>query len=202
MRKAMLRKIEAAAKAPEILMSSPNPEDWETTGMPVVEDTHETVFQVEIKEDGSTIWRELMPEPVAHTGERFYVSGSFNDWGVTQMQTDPSIPQLFTLEIVTTEPQTKFCIQSDENPDMKYYPAVPDCPSKAVQILGPDKPEDPEHACWLIQSALDESAYRIEFFKGETSVTVNWIRIKVPVREGDDSVREGDDSVRQGGDGE
>merc|ERR1711865_1044431 len=79
-RQAVLKKLEKASP-PDIYKGSANPEEWESNGMPIGEENLGKEFQVEVTPSGDTIWRELVGVPPAEAGERFYMSGTCNEWG-------------------------------------------------------------------------------------------------------------------------
>mmetsp|Transcript_16377 Transcript_16377/g.46760 ORF Transcript_16377/g.46760 Transcript_16377/m.46760 type:complete len:949 (-) Transcript_16377:148-2994(-) len=176
-RVAMREKI-ASAPPPEIMMHSDDPEDWESNGMPVSEDKIGKTYQVEILEGGKAVWREIVGMAPASTGERFYLSGSFNHFGMDQMVESESIPNLYTLDIeLGPMGEAAFHVVCDEDPYMVYYPAAPRCTRKAVPIVGPGPVQgDREEATWCIL-AEPGARYRVEFFHNDYSTSVTWLRI-------------------------
>jgi hypothetical protein len=151
-RAAMRQKI-SSAPPPEILMMGDNPEEWESSGMPTDEDKIGKFFQVEILEDGKAIWREVVGDAPPGKGERFYLSGSFNKWGMERMTQDPAISSLCSCTITLgASGEELFNIIADEDPFSLYYPTEPRCTWKACPIIGPEPPppEDKEEAAWCI----------------------------------------------------
>nr|AQS99269.1 type I polyketide synthase [Gambierdiscus polynesiensis] len=177
-RKAMRDRI-ASAPAPDILMLGDDPEEWESNGMPVDEDTIGKLYQVEVFEGGKAIWREVVGTQALKRGERFYLSGTFNSWGMDALEQHPEIPSLHSAEVtVGIMGEELFYIVCDENPDMVYYPTQPRCTRKVVPIAGPEPVAcDPEQASWCIV-ADPRTRVRIEFHLAETTVSVAWIKCR------------------------
>mmetsp|Transcript_85783 Transcript_85783/g.199386 ORF Transcript_85783/g.199386 Transcript_85783/m.199386 type:complete len:956 (-) Transcript_85783:192-3059(-) len=177
-RKAMRDRI-ASAAPPDILMLGDDPEEWESNGMPIDEDSIGKLYQVEVLEGGKAIWREVVGTQALKRGERFYLSGTFNSWGMDALQQHPEIPSLHSAEItVGMMGEELFYIVCDENPDMVYYPTQPRCTRKVVPIAGPEPvASDPEQSSWCI-IADPGTRLRVEFHVAETSVSVTWIRCR------------------------
>jgi len=177
-RKVMRDRI-ASAPPPEIAMLGEDPEDWESNGMPIDEDKIGKMYQVEVLEGGKTIWREVVGTPPLKRGERFYLSGTFNAWGMEAMEADLDIPNLHSAEItIGNMGEELFYIVCDEDPNMVYFPTQPRCNRKTVPIAGPEAVGgDPEDSSWSIM-ASPGSRYRVEFYLAESSVSVTWIRCR------------------------
>jgi len=167
----------AAAPPPDVMMLGDDPEEWETNGMPVSEDKIGKIFQVEIMENGKAIWREVVATPPSILGERFYVSGTFNDWGIEKMAADALIPDLHTLNITIGETgQELFHIVANEDTSLVYYPRdTPRCISKVEPIAGPEPVADKEDCSWAIV-AQPGMQFAIEFHCTTFSRSVSWIR--------------------------
>jgi len=177
-RKAMRDRI-ATAAPPEITMLGEDPEEWESNGMPIDEDKIGKLYQVEVLEGGKTIWREVVGTPSARRGERFYLSGTFNAWGMQLLEPDAEIPSLHSAEIAIGDMgEELFYIICDEDPDMVYYPTQARCTRKVVPIAGPEPVTgDPEDSSWSI-AARPGTRYRVEFHVAESSVSVTWMRCR------------------------
>mmetsp|Transcript_7666 Transcript_7666/g.12891 ORF Transcript_7666/g.12891 Transcript_7666/m.12891 type:complete len:873 (-) Transcript_7666:110-2728(-) len=176
-RRAMLRKIEAAV-APDILTSDPDPETWESTGMPVGEVYKPTHFQVELDAKGKVIWREMVEELPSRFGDTFKISGSFNSWDTATMEEDLMTPGLFTAEVkIGQEGFECFFIVADDDANMVYYPDVSQGSIMAAPVKGPEMPPaDRESNAWVIQ---DEPGvkYCVEFYRTDFSRAVQWKRL-------------------------
>lgn len=174
----LLNKI-THAPPPDIAMLTEDPEDWETNGMPVAEDTIGKIFQVEVMEDGKAIWREVVQPPPAFLGDRFYVSGTLNAWGMDLMVPHDFIPNLHTLEItVGATGEELFHILANEDPGLVYYPRdTPRCTRKVEPIAGPEDIDVKEECCWAIV-AHPGTRFRVEFHCAAHSISVNWIRLR------------------------
>jgi polyketide synthase-associated protein len=178
-RAAMRDKI-SSAPPPEILVMGNNPEEWETTGMPSDEDKIGKFFQVEVLEDGKAIWREVVGAAAGSKGERFYLSGSFNNFGMERMEQDDHIRTLFSCNITMgASGEELFNIICDEDPFMCYYPEQPRCTRKACPIIGPEPPppEGKEEATWCIVGEPG-SSYKVEFHCTDKSTSVTWLKTK------------------------
>lgn len=174
-----MREKLAAAPPPEIMMLSEDPEDWETNGMPVSEDKIGKVFQVEVLDGGRAIWREVVAVPPAFLGDRFSVSGTFNDWSFHPMVADGAVPHLYAAE-VTVGPtgEELFHIVANEDRGLVYYPRdTPRCTVKVEPIIGPEDVDVNEECCWAIV-ANPGVRYRIEFHCAPHAISVNWLRIR------------------------
>mmetsp|Transcript_37137 Transcript_37137/g.56170 ORF Transcript_37137/g.56170 Transcript_37137/m.56170 type:complete len:168 (-) Transcript_37137:123-626(-) len=159
------------------MMLSEDPEDWETNGMPVGEDQIGKVFQVEILEDGRAIWREVVTAPPAFFGDRFSLSGTFNNWDFEPMSPDPDVPNLYFTELIVGDSgEELFHIAANEDRGLAYYPRdTPRCTFKAEPIVGPEDVDANEECCWAIL-ATPGTRYRIEFHCTPHSISVNWLR--------------------------
>jgi len=177
-RKAMRDKI-ASAPPPDILMLGEDPEDWESNGMPVDEGKIGKLFQVEVQGDGKAVWREVVGAPASRRGERFYVTGTFNQWGMDAMEQDAEIPTLHTAEItVGIMGEELFHVICDEDPGMAYYPTQPRCTRKVVPIAGPEPIlGDPEESSWALVAAPG-TRYRLEFHVAGESVSMTWLKCR------------------------
>jgi len=158
-------------------MLADDPEEWETSGMPIDEDKIGKMFQVEINEAGKAIWREIVGAQAEKRGERFYLSGTFNAWGMDLLEPDAEIPSLRRAEVIIGGMgEELFHIVCDEDPDMIYYPTQPRCTRKLVPIVGPEPiAHDPEDSSWSIQGAPG-TRFQVEFHISESSVSVTWFR--------------------------
>eukprot|EP00403_Amphidinium_massartii_P017302 CAMPEP_0178421644 /NCGR_PEP_ID=MMETSP0689_2-20121128/26753_1 /TAXON_ID=160604 /ORGANISM="Amphidinium massartii, Strain CS-259" /LENGTH=914 /DNA_ID=CAMNT_0020043161 /DNA_START=31 /DNA_END=2772 /DNA_ORIENTATION=+ len=140
-RKVLLNKINAAPP-PDVAVWSDDPEDWETSGIPI--DADECVdkqFQVELLEHGKVVWREVVEEEPETRGSRFYLTGTFNDWGFDQMELDDVMPDLYVLEMeLGDEGAENFQIVVDEDTDLIYYPETEQCVRKSAPVKGPGVP--------------------------------------------------------------
>lgn len=167
---------------PDIAMLGEDPEEWESSGMPIDEDKIGKMFQVEVIESDKnvkTIWREVVGTPPTKRGERFYLSGSFNAWGMEPMEASFDIPNLHSAEItVGNMGEELFYIICDEDPNMVYFPTMARCQRKTIPIAGPEPVGgDPEDSSWSI-TGQPGSRYRVEFYLAETSVSVMWVRCR------------------------
>lgn len=178
-----MREKLAAAPPPEIMMLADDPEEWETNGMPLSEDKIGKIFQVEVLDDGKAIWREVVSVPPAILGERFYVSGTFNAWGMARMMGDAAIPSLYVAEITVGDTgEELFHILANEDPSLVYYPRdTPRCTSKVEPLAGPEEVDIKEECCWAIVSDPG-TQYRIEFHCTEHSRSVYWFRAQASLR--------------------
>jgi len=174
-----MREKLAAAPPPEIMMLSEDPEDWETNGMPVSEDKIGKVFQVEVQEDGKAIWREVVTPPPDFLGDRFYLSGTFNDWGMDDMAEDVAVPNLHSAEItIGATGEELFHVIANEDPGLAYYPRdTARCTRKVEPIVGPEEMDDKEECCWAIV-ANPGTRYRIEFHCTPHSISLTWLRLR------------------------
>jgi len=174
-----MREKLAAAPPPEIMMLSEDPEDWETNGMPVSEDKIGKVFQVEVQEDGKAIWREVVTPPPDFLGDRFYLSGTFNDWGMDDMAEDVAVPNLHSAEItIGATGEELFHVIANEDPGLAYYPRdTARCTRKVEPIVGPEEVDDKEECCWAIV-ANPGTRYRIEFHCTPHSISLTWLRLR------------------------
>jgi hypothetical protein len=166
------------APPPEILTLGDSPEEWESTGMPVTEDKIGKTFQVEVSE-GKTVWREVMVPPPASFGERFYLSASWNGWGMEAMKEVEDMPDLYECEVtIGPECEEYFHIIADEDFNMAYFPSVPRCTRKVADVIGPVSTGGlQEDASWCIQ-APEGTRFKVEFYVTKALATLNWIRIK------------------------
>jgi len=174
-----IREKLAAAPPPEIMMLSENPEDWETDGMPLSEDKIGKFFQVEILEDGKAVWREIVIPPPDYLGDCFFLSGTFNEWGMDCMTEDAKVPNLHCAEITVGETgEELFHIVANEDPGLTYFPRhTARCTRKAEPVAGPEEVDSPEECSWAIV-ADPGTRYRVEFFCSPHSVSVNWLRLR------------------------
>jgi len=173
----MLKKL-SDAPAPDILMMSDDPEEWETNGMPLSEDNIGKIFQVEVQEDGKAIWREVVQPPPAFLGDCFFLSGTFNEWGMDRMVPDENIANLHFAEIVLGDTgEELFNIVANEDPGLTYFPRdTARCQRKVEPVAGPRDVGPSEDYCWAIVDHPG-TRFRIEFFCTEHSTSVNWIRV-------------------------
>ena len=177
-RSLMMQKIMKAA-APEIIKGSQDPEDWETNGAPLSEDKIGKLYEVEVDLNGTVVWREVVetpPDPKAHA--RFGIAGSFNSWSCSPMAEVPGLPNLFAAEVTIGDSGEEFFhILGDEDVGQVYYPALPRCTRKLVEIRGPSTVlGNPEAHAWCIQGQPG-SRFRVEFQITKRSVLVTWLRI-------------------------
>mmetsp|Transcript_65865 Transcript_65865/g.140935 ORF Transcript_65865/g.140935 Transcript_65865/m.140935 type:complete len:945 (+) Transcript_65865:73-2907(+) len=168
----------AQAPPPEILTLGDSPEEWESTGMPVTEDKIGKTFQVEVSE-GKTVWREVMVPPPATFGERFYLSASWNGWGMEPMKEVEDMPDLYECEVtIGPDCEEYFHIIADEDYNMSYFPSMPRCTRKVADVMGPSSTGGmQEDASWCIQ-APEGTRFKVEFYVTKALATLNWIRIK------------------------
>merc|ERR1712151_1221420 len=118
----------AGAPPPEITMLSDDPEDWESSGRPVDEDKIGKTFQVELNAQGKSVWREVIEKPRHMKVERFYISGTWNKWGLQAMEPHLEIPNLFVADIEVSEHgEELFNIVCDEDFDLTFFPMEPRC---------------------------------------------------------------------------
>jgi len=174
----MREKIGTAPPA-EITALSDDPEEWESSGLPILEDKIGATFQVEVTADGKTVWREVVETPSENKGERFYILGSWNDWGMDAMADSGDIANLYWSKATIGESGEEFFqVICDEDFSRAYFPAVPMCTRKATEILGPSNPgsASPEFA-WCIQ-AEPGTTFKVEFYISDTTKSVNWYRLK------------------------
>jgi polyketide synthase-associated protein len=173
----MMDRIE---KAPTAKLSRPSedPEEWETTGMPISGVSKPTMFQVEVTESGNTIWREVVPEAPASLGRFFHLSGTFNGWGLTPMREDPDVKGLFCADLTIGElGEELFHIVVDGIPDLLMYPSEAPCGYKTAPINGPEPPVgDMTDCAWFISSDPG-TTFSIQFFRSGTIKTITWLRI-------------------------
>jgi len=176
-RSKLLGKITNAPPA-DLMMHTDDPEDWETNGMPLAEDTAGKVFQVEVTSGGKAIWREVVYPPPATWGERFYLSGTFNDWGMDFMLPHERIPALHAIEIAVGETgEELFNVIANEDAALVYYPReTPRCTRRVEPIAGPEEIEIKEECCWAIV-ASPGSRFRVEFHCAPHAVSLTWIPI-------------------------
>lgn len=176
-RRAILNRITGAPPS-EIFKPTDNPEDWESTGMPSLVNKPK-MYQVEVNDDGATIWREVVSEPAGRLGKSFHLSGTFNDWGVTAMKEDPEVKGLFTAEVTINAFDGKECfhIVVDGVPDLIIYPSEPHCQYKTAEIKGPELPFGDARTCsWLI-AAEPGTRFSIQFFRSASAKTISWIKL-------------------------
>jgi hypothetical protein len=175
--RAMMNRIQNAPAA-EIKRPSHDPEEWETTGMPISAPKKPTKFQVELNEDGSTIWREVVPEPARSLGRSFHLSGTFNDWGLMAMREDPDVRGLFCADVTIGENGAElFHIVVDGVPDMLFYPTEVQCRCKTSPIQGPELPVgDVKDCSWCI-SASPGTTFSVQFFRTAETKTITWLRV-------------------------
>ncbi|CAK9036454.1 unnamed protein product [Durusdinium trenchii] len=177
-RSLMMQKIQQAAP-PEIIKATQDPEDWESNGAPLSEDKIGKLYEVEVDLSGKVVWREVVetpPDPKAH--ERFGIAGSFNSWSCRTMAEIAGLPGLFGAEVTIGESgEEYFHILGDEDTSQVYYPAMPRCTRKLVDVRGPSAVlGNPEEHAWCIQGQPG-SRFRIEFQITARSVLVTWLRI-------------------------
>merc|ERR1711963_612229 len=92
-RRAMQIKI-LEAPPPEIAMLGDDPSDWESHGMPLDDSQIGKRYQVELSEAGKVIWREVCLPRKTYRGDKFYLTGTYNDWRMDYMLPDADIPHL------------------------------------------------------------------------------------------------------------
>lgn len=163
---------------PKIIRAGNSWEEWQNHGRP-----HDTkpgaMYQVELGPDGSAIWREVMTPEIdtSFVDGPFYIEGSVNNWGMSELTPSADLPGLHTIEIeIGDEEEETFRIIAGEDPDEVLYPAVPRSTKRTAQILGPDKPYSDDDA-WLIRGH-SQQRFRIEFFVSAGCKTVTWIPLK------------------------
>jgi len=176
-RRTIMDRIETSP-CTEIIRPSADPEEWETTGMPISGVTKPKMFQVEVNDDGKTIWREVVSEAPRSLGKSFHLSGTFNNWGVTVMQEDGEVKGLFCADVTIGDfGEELFHIVVDGVPDLLIYPSEAQCPSKISPILGPELPVgDMKDCSWYI-SGNPGATLNIQFFRSASTKTISWLRI-------------------------
>lgn len=177
-RKIIIERIESADPT-KINKPSPDPEEWETSGMPLISSGKPKLYQVEMNNKGETIWREVVEEPPAALGKVFHISGTFNDWELLPLVEDSEIPGLFCADVVIgNSGEELFHIVVDRIADLIIYPAEPTCAHKTAAIQGPDTPDgfDLKECTWRICASAGER-FNIQFFRTATTKTVTWLRL-------------------------
>lgn len=169
------------APAPLISILADNPEEWETSGMPLT-GTRGVKYQVEFRQSGETLWRELVDLTADRVLGRPYLSGTFNGWEMTEMSEDLSVPDLYTLEVAIGETgQELVQVVVDEDLDQVFYPRVQRCKKRASKLVGPqpiDEKLQREDATWCLEGAVGDT-YRVEFYSHKSSRSLSWIKVKL-----------------------
>jgi len=179
-RRVVMERIESAEPTKKIHKPSLDPEEWESSGMPISSLVKPKLFQVEINNEGQTIWREVVPEPPAVLGKIFHISGTFNDWGLLPLREDPEIPGLFCADMtIGDSAEELFHIVVDRMADVLIYPAEPMCIYKTAAIRGPDTPDggDFKECTWRICASAG-TRFNIQFFRTATTKTITWLKLR------------------------
>lgn len=169
------------APAPLLAVLADNPEEWETSGMPLT-GGRGVKYQVEFKPSGETLWRELLDLTADRVLGRPYLSGTFNGWEMTEMAEDLSVPDLYTVEVTIGETgQELVQVVVDEDLDQVFYPPAQRCRNRTSKVIGPqaiDENLQREDATWCLEGAVGDT-YRVEFYSHKSSRSLSWIKVKL-----------------------
>jgi hypothetical protein len=170
-RKVFMKKV--TESKPPVLMDGSNPDDWEYSGLPILDDD-EKQFKIKLTRDPITdeevITYEVVEPEAVEPPEFFCTTGNHNDWSEDRML-EGDVPYLYYQETEIPESGTlEFRILAEGDQEKAYAPeATTDW--KTTPILGPDKEL---RTSWLIAGQAPGTPIRIEFFappKGKMAIT-------------------------------
>jgi hypothetical protein len=168
--KTLVDKIQRAPPQ-DVTITSMNWEDWEMDGPGKDVKTGQS-WDIAILSDGTVQYLEK-DEEVKDLGTFYFVTSSANGWQYDPMEQDDMLEGLYSTTVVLGPTgQEHFQIVADEDENMVFYPAAPNCHWKSTAIKGPDNASNDKS--WCIAGYPGET-YRIEFCKtGKDKVSVMW----------------------------
>merc|ERR1712190_94855 len=163
--------------SPPLLMDGDKPENWEYSGLPILDDPDKQ-FKIKLEKDPITeeevITYELVEQEVLEPPEFYCTTGNHNDWSEDRML-EGDVPYLFYQETEMPESGSlEFRILAEGDQDKVYGPEATTS-KRTDPVVGPDKDL---RTSWLIEGSAG-TPLRIEFLapvKGPT--TISWILIK------------------------
>jgi len=171
--KQVARKFFSAA-APLIDMSSSNWEEWKTDGVPHLTGSLDKVYDVELTSTNRAIWREVVePELCSYEGP-YYLTGSFNDWEMLEMQPSEEVPHLFAAKLRLLDDAETFQIVLQQDPSLTFFPAEEQCVKRAADVRGPDV-QPSKDVAWLIKGKPGD-IFIVEFYNTPEASSVTWFR--------------------------
>jgi len=108
---------------------------------------------------------------------RYYVTGSMNGWGFTEMTPSSEIPGLFVVEVGPLRGATDFQIIRNKDEQQVFFPVLAGVSTGSVsnEVLGPEFEE--RRRSWRINGTFGEKV-RIEFQRtfvnGQDVKTISW----------------------------
>jgi len=112
-----------------------------------VVDSHVTV-SVEFRTLGTRSWESV--DGLAR--KSYFVTGSFNEWSLSQMTLDDDEPGTFFLRLQLQGESAEFQLVVDADPQQRMYPQLAGALSGEGFLEGPDAgPPNSDDRCWLIQ---------------------------------------------------
>jgi len=170
--KTLVDKIQRAP-AQEVTISSENWEDWEMDG-PGKDVKPDQSWDIAVMSDGTVQYMEKAAE-VKDLGTFYYVASSVNNWEYEAMEQDDMLEGLYSTTIqIGPRGEEYFQIVADEDEDMVFFPATPNCHWKSTAVKGPEKAGTDK--AWCIAGYPGE-VFRIEFTKSaKDKVSVMWFK--------------------------
>lgn len=170
--KALVDKIQRAPPQ-EVTISSENWEDWEMDG-PGKDVRPDQTWDIAVMSDGTVQYMERDAE-VKDLGTFYYLASSINNWEYEVMEQDDMLEGLYSTTIqIGPRGEEYFQIVADEDEDMVFFPATPNCHWKSTAVKGPEKAGTDK--AWCIAGYPGE-VFRIEFTKSaKDKVSVMWFK--------------------------
>jgi polyketide synthase-associated protein len=170
---AFQRKL-ARAPVAEITMNGDNVDDWETTGIDPRGNPGDK-WTIEIDDDGAATW-EKVEEDMVEFGDEFFIQGTHNAWATDAMERHDSISGLWTGEIsLDSTGVAEFQIIADGDAEKVYHPPEAKCARRSAPVQGPEACD--KEKAWVL-TGPPYASFKIEFFIGENSRSVIWMKSK------------------------
>merc|ERR1712050_469370 len=140
----------AEAPAQEVTINGDDWDNWEMEG-PERYAKPGDKWEFEIDEDGEVTY-EKIDKVLPDAGISFYLTGTFNEWDYSSMESDMEIEGLWSMNITLgSSGEETFQVVGDSDPDVTYYPEQERCPFKSAPIKGPGKAE--KEKAWCLRGA-------------------------------------------------
>merc|ERR1712190_659014 len=160
------------AQAQEVTITGEDWEEWSMDGPQRYAEPGDS-WIIEFEEDSITYYeKEKTKEEL---GNKYYLTGTFNDWQYEEMEEDRGNPGLHTANIpIGASLEEQFQIVADKEPHMTFYPETAKCMWKSSHVLGPE--DVTRDITWRITGEASDT-YRVEFYVSQRgNLSVNWMK--------------------------